>query len=1235
MNVNAERYTNWFTSRVDELVSEYSGEPTILAFMGLSSHQANLLSKIDRAVPGIVCSGADSPYYSPEVFQGQKRHVLMSCLTTSGAVVMLYEQLLELRGSISEMFSGRVIVVRDNLFSTSEGYPSPASDDDLATFANAAEEINAVPSPLSKYYADIQICGSDYLVSPLLASADEDWKMVDLYKVIDILPPLSDISSAEPIAADSPLFLEYRQAISSGYVPSALIEISGTKGAGNRIGPSGVAALAAVSVAAKLSIGFRFVSRSEEEVSDTGALLPLLKKYWGAEAEFRTLSFYSNPDFTNEMERISQGAVCEYVVRQAMAAHDGAEDYRNVLLTAPTGAGKSILFQLPALYLAQELKTVTLVVEPLKALMNDQVANLKSRGVQNVVAINSDISYGERMDSFERIRDGRASIIYLSPELLLESSLEAILNGRDLGLVVVDEVHTVTSWGKDFRPDYWYLGPYLSKLRRAGNYHFPIFCLTATAVYGGRDDVVNQTIRDLELGDCKLFLGNPRRKNIRFDIHWRNKSDFSGPIESVKIELANSWIDRAKAADSHAIVYCPYRSQVNAILEERRGDESKVLPYHAGLEPDYKKVAEKAFRSGSCRVLVSTKAYGMGIDIDDIDSVYHYAPTGNLADYIQEIGRGGRKRGITATAAVDFFSQDTRYAEQLYTLSKFSQWQLREIMNKLYEVYASRPRETRSQNFLVSPNTFSYLFANEKDEDRKINKVKSALMMIARDLEDRFNFPVLIVRPKMNYTRQYVCIDETNGQRFISEYGKYLRKVSDGHARTESRAGQNRVTISDMGSIYELNTGDMWSERFADLTFANFKRMLFSGEICGDSQGAPVLSNRMVLDVAYSEPFEDVTQNLTLFGEALHSTLTVFLHQGDFTAKDFEGELVEKLKGSPVEVSNCRALLNALVRPADGERHSESSQVFKCVKRMYRSQEKSARIAEPTFNVIGRELVAVTSGLNQALAKLRPPEGKKRCRRYLDCGSLGPRYALAEILEILKLATYTVKGGDNPEIFIRLNDPVKIQSLSVDKHYSNNVLRGLNDKHAYSSKVIRGFFRAEMDDSTRWDLIEEYFLGNDDYVAQILGIDDVTGNVEAKPKVRHGKVSLERSGIVAALVDGGTSTDGMPLFRVWHEIINECVTSDELRDARKLKDLTHGARFEAPLKCPVLKVESTGLELHPLLAWKEKRVLLFSSSMADEYAKARDINWKCYMLGQGDSLDALAEDIRLRPHTGK
>lgn len=228
------------------------------------------------------------------------------------------------------------------------------------------------------------------------------------------------------------------------------------------------------------------------------------------------------------------------------------------------------------------------------------------------------------------------------------------------------------------------------------------------------------------------------------------------------------------------------------------------MGYHGGKDAAYKKIVQDAFASGSCRVLVSTKAFGMGIDIDDIDAVYHYAPTGNLSDYIQEIGRGGRKRGLGAKACIDFFMQDVRYSETLYALSKFSQWQLKEIMAKLYEVYASAPQKDRSQNFLVSPNTFSYLFTNEKDEDRKTNRVKSALMMISRDLEDKFNFPVIVVRPKVSYTKQLFALSRLPNVALlrptVSICERLARPIHVTRIARDSMPSRSRTWVQSMSS---------------------------------------------------------------------------------------------------------------------------------------------------------------------------------------------------------------------------------------------------------------------------------------------------------------------------------------------------------------------------------------------------------------------------------------------------
>lgn len=1117
-------------------------------------------------------------------------------------------------------------MVEDNLFLATEGYPSPVSGNLLAKCSAEFDSVSAESSPLSSCYAKIEKCNENYVVMLIDYARDMGWEKTNLY---DSPASLSFSEGEAEFEVSSPAFLSYRYDLSLGHFESAIIGATNNRSSLLDSGASDVCRrLAFLAEVCGIKVGF--ISRDSDDVtvSDSSMLLPILRHYWGNNAEFRKLKFYKHPDVNNEMEEVSQGAVSEYVVKQAEAVRRGSDDFKNVFVTAPTGAGKSILFQIPALYLAEKYNIATIVVEPLKALMVDQVRNLQDRGVENVVAINSDIPYSERLASYERIQNGEASLIYLSPELLLESSLDSILNGRDLGLVVVDEAHTVTSWGKDFRPDYWYLGPFLSKLRKGGR-RFPIFCLTATAVYGGRDDVANQTIKDLELGDCKLFLGNPRRNDIDFDIQWHNKAGFSGPIETIKADLVKKWIVGSVGNNKHAIVYCPYKSQVENIVDACGELSPKVLGYHGAYDKDYKQKASNYFAAGRCRVLVSTKAYGMGIDIDDIDAVYHYAPTGNLADYIQEIGRGARKRGLKATASIDFFPQDVRYAETLYALSKFAQWQLRGMMAKLYEIYSTMPADGRSQNFLVSPNTFSYLFANEKDEDRKINRVKSALMMISRDLEEKYNFPVLIVRPKISYTKQFVCIEADAEKAFVGKYGRYLKVISKAHVRNEYHAGQNPVRVSDIGSIYELDAGEMWSNEFASFTFADFKRRLLCGEICS-IDGRPALSNRLVLDVVYTKDYESAVTQLGLFVDVLKDVFLSLVRDGDFSEKDFEGKLKDKLEKEGLSTDvRASALLNVFVRPVDSSGRIGLNVGFKCVKRMDRTQRSHGRYGESAYNVLKKELRPCMNSLKQSIRAMRPADGCRQCRRYLNSRVLGQSYALAEVLQILGLASYVVKGGDNPEIFIRLNDPIKIKSLSMDSRYSNGVLKELNERHEYSSKVLKGFFKTEMNRQDRWDLIEEYFLGNDDYVAQKLGIDaNVVNQGESPaPKVRHA-TSNTRKGSDVLIKNEGIHPGATRLFKIWNELAIEFKTDNERRDIAKLKDATRGGSFGVPHIKPVLIIEDNSVELHPVLAWPDKHVALFSASQEDEYALSQPTNWDCFILGHGEKANGLPDRIR-------
>lgn len=955
-------------------------------------------------------------------------------------------------------------------------------------------------------------------------------------------------------------------------------------------------------------------------------------------------------------------------------------------MTAPTGAGKSLLFQLPALYLALEYNLLTLVIEPLKSLMHDQVSGLKARGVKDVIALNSDISYQQRLEGYRKIADGSVSIVYLAPELLLESSIDTILNGRRLGLVVVDEVHTVSSWGREFRPDYWYLGSYLKRLRANGG-SFPIICLTATAVYGGKDDMVTGTLRDLELDNCRLYIGSPRRDDIDFDIRCLDRADHSGPIEDVKRDLAIDWICNAVAQNDHALVYCPYRTQVDQIVENQPCG-GKVLGFHAGYDGDYKKYVDEAFSSGQCRVMVATKAFGMGVDISDINAVYHYAPTGNLSDYVQEIGRGARREGLCAVAAVDFFAQDVRYARQLYSLSGFYQWQLKEIMAKLYRLYASRPVAKRNENMLVSPDSFSYLFARESDRTKKTNLVKSALMMVARDLEDRFNYPVIIVKPKPSYTTQYICINKDQEERFLRRYGQYVELLTKGNVRVEKHEGQGDVQVRDMGGIYCLQASKMWEDKFPDLTFADFKRRLFGGEICSDSD-SPAVSGRRILDIEYRQSFCSVENKFCKYLDAIRAALEELMLEGRFTKDDFAKALRTQLGVTKLPF-DVRLLFEALLRPTSSGYSALVDMSFKCIVRIASQKHLVQRNAQ--YKVSRQHLENSMRCLSDALPKLAPKEGGsgKRRRLFLDTNGPNVRLSFAEVLQALNLASYEIRGGENPEISVRVKDAAKLKSLSTDVHYSNQVLREQDARHDYSARVMKCFFEAKLSNEARWDLIEDYFLGNDDRVAAVLGISDVsaidaedsfgretddfsdlllgtspgsssessstmaglralremrnkTAPLASQQKGTHAGGSSEDHGRVRqeprhvkivppiSIVDEGESFEGCPPFKVWNKVRGDLSTTEALNEAMELKREIGRAGYETPLYRPTLKVEKSGDELHPLLAWEDASVMLFDAAQVDEFALAQNVAaWTVYLLGRGTAAKELKRMVKIR-----
>uniref|UniRef100_A0A7V4XRF8 ATP-dependent DNA helicase RecQ n=1 Tax=Acidobacterium capsulatum TaxID=33075 RepID=A0A7V4XRF8_9BACT len=328
---------------------------------------------------------------------------------------------------------------------------------------------------------------------------------------------------------------------------------------------------------------------------------------------------------------------------------------RDALLVMPTGAGKSICYQLPALARGGP----AVVVSPLIALMDDQSARLASHGVRTA-RIHSGVPREEARQACREYLDGTLQFLFIAPERLRVPGFPEMLARRTPALIAVDEAHCISGWGHDFRPDYRTLGEWLPMLRPA-----PIIALTATATPRVQQDIVTQ----LRLENPALFVHGFRRENLALEV-----VEMSKPRRSEFIQ------DYLKAAERRpAIVYAPSRKAADELAAEL-GEGFPAAAYHAGLEPAVRERVQRSFLAGEIEVVVATIAFGMGIDKADIRTVMHAALPGSVEAYYQEIGRAGRdgrrSRAILLHSFADrkmhesFFERDYPPVEDLARVAR-------------------------------------------------------------------------------------------------------------------------------------------------------------------------------------------------------------------------------------------------------------------------------------------------------------------------------------------------------------------------------------------------------------------------------------------------------------------------------------------------------------------------------------------------------------------------------------
>ena len=329
----------------------------------------------------------------------------------------------------------------------------------------------------------------------------------------------------------------------------------------------------------------------------------------------------------------------EDVIRAVLAGRD-------VMAVMPTGQGKSLCYQLPATL----LPGLTLVISPLIALMQDQVTAMKQRKLA-VAAFHSGLSGLEKSLVIEDLQQRRIQLLYLAPERMQHEGFLRLLRTLWVSLLVVDEVHCISQWGHDFRPDYLKIGRLRQELTNP-----PCLALTATATARVQTDVC----RRLSLHDPLRLVAGFRRKNLAFSVHrCQTLRDKLGLVDRLVRETGAGTI----------IVYGATRRTVEEVAAWLGQSNPSVGFYHAGLSDEQRRLVHEDFRRGSVRILVATNAFGMGIDKPDVRLVVHFDIPGSLEAYYQEAGRAGRD-GQHAACVVLFHERDV--ATQEYFISQAS-----------------------------------------------------------------------------------------------------------------------------------------------------------------------------------------------------------------------------------------------------------------------------------------------------------------------------------------------------------------------------------------------------------------------------------------------------------------------------------------------------------------------------------------------------------------------------------
>jgi len=360
-----------------------------------------------------------------------------------------------------------------------------------------------------------------------------------------------------------------------------------------------------------------------------------------------------------------------------------AVERKSLLAIFPTGGGKSLTFQLPAMMEGHSAHGLTVVISPLQSLMKDQVDNLAERGITDAVTINGLLDPITRAEAIQRVINGDATLLYIAPEMLRSKTIERILQTRHIVRIVIDEAHCFSSWGQDFRVDYLYIGKFISRYQKCKRCRepIPVSCFTATAKQKVVQDICDYFKRTLDL-EPEIFASSAVRTNLRYSVvHVDTDEDKYMKLRSLIAE-----------SSCPAIVYVSRTRRTWQLAERLTRDGFKALPFNGKMNADDKISNQDAFMNDRVRIIVATSAFGMGVDKKDVGLVVHYDISDSLENYVQEAGRAGRDPQLEARCFVLYCDSDLDKHFILLNQTKLSISEIQQVWKVVKDLTKPRDR---------------------------------------------------------------------------------------------------------------------------------------------------------------------------------------------------------------------------------------------------------------------------------------------------------------------------------------------------------------------------------------------------------------------------------------------------------------------------------------------------------------------------------------------------------------